>query len=125
MLWQWQSAKCWIGAPPSHRAHLLPDGCLSKMPSESITSLRRRELAQTIFWICLALILYHHVIYPLLLPLLARLRKPTPVDSETRQGAAEQPSITIIIPCHNEAEVIARKIENLVALDYPRNRLSI
>src|SRR5690349_13633604 len=104
MLWRRQSAKCWIGAPPSHRARLLSDGCLSKTLSESIISLRRRELAQTIFWICLALILYHHVVYPLLLPLLARLRKTRPVDMGTRQSMAEQPSITIIIPCHNEAK---------------------
>lgn len=82
-------------------------------------------MAQTIFWICLVLILYHHVIYPLLLPLLARLWKASPVDRDTRQAAAEQPSITIIIPCHNEARVVARKIENLAALDYPRDRLSV
>ncbi|HTM74416.1 MAG TPA: glycosyltransferase family 2 protein [Pseudolabrys sp.] len=82
-------------------------------------------MAQTIFWVCLALILYHHVIYPLLLPLLARLRKPTSVHLDTREATAEQPSVTIIIPCHNEARVIARKIENLAALDYARDRLSV
>jgi len=82
-------------------------------------------LAQTVFWISLGLILYHHVAYPLLLALLARLRKASSANFLSTPAASELPRITLIIPCHNEARMIARKIENLAALEYPRDRLSI
>jgi len=82
-------------------------------------------LAQTIFWISFALILYHHVVYPLLLPLLARPRKRNSAQRNVPASPAELPSMTIIIPCHNEEKVIARKIENIARLNYPRDRLSV
>jgi glycosyltransferase involved in cell wall biosynthesis len=39
--------------------------------------------------------------------------------------APELPSVTIIVPAHNEATVIAAKIKNLAALNYPRQKLHI
>jgi len=81
-------------------------------------------LAEAIFWISFFLILYHHVIYPVLLPLLARRRR-RDVANVQLAGTANLPSISLIIPCHNEARVIASKIANLAALDYPRDRLSV
>jgi cellulose synthase/poly-beta-1,6-N-acetylglucosamine synthase-like glycosyltransferase len=36
-----------------------------------------------------------------------------------------QPTVTVIIAAYNEESVIARRIENLQALDYPRERLQI
>jgi cellulose synthase/poly-beta-1,6-N-acetylglucosamine synthase-like glycosyltransferase len=81
-------------------------------------------LAQAVFWTSFVLILYHHVVYPLLLPLVARLRS----RDSTQLAApdlADLPNITLIVPCHNEARVIAAKIANFAALDYPRDRLSI
>jgi cellulose synthase/poly-beta-1,6-N-acetylglucosamine synthase-like glycosyltransferase len=38
---------------------------------------------------------------------------------------ATVPSVTIIVPSHNEEEVIAEKLENLAALDYPADRLTL
>ncbi len=35
------------------------------------------------------------------------------------------PAVTILVPAYNEESVIARKIENCLALDYPRERLEI
>ncbi len=76
-------------------------------------------------WFCLFVIGYHYAGYPALLWLLARLR-PRP----TRQGeglppAASPPPLSLIIAAYNEAEVIAAKIENSLALDYPPDRLEI
>lgn len=71
------------------------------------------------FAMCLSFCAYIYFGYPLLMLLLARLR-PRPVRRE-----AIQPSVSLIVPVHNEESVVAEKIENSLALDYPRERLEI
>jgi len=70
-----------------------------------------------------ALFLYHHVVYPKLLKVLAtrcgNRTAPAPPDP------APLPSLTVIVPAFNEAAVIADKIANLDALTYPADRLQI
>ena len=65
--------------------------------------------------------LYSYVGYPVLLKLLGlgrgRRRAPPPLG--------EWPSISITIPVHNEAEVIAGTLERLLELDYPVERRQI
>ena len=78
-----------------------------------------------LYWACIALILYHHVGYPLLLKLIARFRRSTISSRSVADAPGYHPSIAIIIPCHNEASVVARKIENIAQLDYPRESLSV
>jgi cellulose synthase/poly-beta-1,6-N-acetylglucosamine synthase-like glycosyltransferase len=76
------------------------------------------------YWACIALILYHHIGYPLLLKLIARFR-PSRISSRgVTDVSGHYPSVVIIIPCHNEASVIARKIENIAQLEYPRESLA-
>ena len=69
--------------------------------------------AASLTLLCLGLQLYHYVLYPLILGLLARVmgrRKPSAVG-------APAPRTTMIICAHNEAGVIAEKIANSLALD--------
>jgi cellulose synthase/poly-beta-1,6-N-acetylglucosamine synthase-like glycosyltransferase len=80
-------------------------------------------MLRSVFWFSAFLIVYHHALYPLILRLLARRSEPEPQLVPAAQ--ASLPSITLIVPCHNEAAVIERKIENLEALDYPREKLLI
>src|SRR5437016_7871307 len=65
--------------------------------------------------------LYSYVGYPALLKLLglgrARRRATPPFE--------QWPSISITIPVHNEAEVIAGTLERLLELDYPVERRQI
>ena len=72
-----------------------------------------------VFTISAALIAYGYLIYPLLALLLARLF-PRPV----RKGEIT-PSATVLITALNEERVIGEKIENTLALDYPRDRVEI
>jgi cellulose synthase/poly-beta-1,6-N-acetylglucosamine synthase-like glycosyltransferase len=68
------------------------------------------------------LILYHHLIYPLLLRWLGRnTEQPFLTGREQRS----QSSIHIIVPAYNEAQYIAHKIENLTQLKYPTALLRI
>lgn len=77
-------------------------------------------VAEIVFWVCLGLFLYAYFGYPLLLMLLGAVR---------RQPAAKEAnlevSVSMVIAAYNEAKVIAQKIENSLALDYPRGLLEI
>ncbi len=68
-------------------------------------------------------IVYHHVLYPLLLRLLASRKS----DELVNQCLTDDdlPSIELILPAYNEASVVAAKIRNVAALDYPADKIKI
>jgi len=70
-------------------------------------------------WAALVLILWTHVGYPLLAYLVSRLAPRLP------RAADIEPRVALVIAAHNEADVIEAKLENALALDYPRERLRI
>src|SRR5438552_16696705 len=72
-----------------------------------------------IFWASAAFILYAYYGYPLLLWLTqAIFRRPVRKQDCT-------PSVSLLISAYNEAGVIAAKIRNSLALDYPSDQLEI
>jgi len=77
---------------------------------------------EIVFWSALGLILYAHLGYPLLLWLLSGLFGEPARSRRVHDGL---PTVTLIIPAHDEAEVIQRRVENALALDYPRDRLEL
>ncbi|MEO1067010.1 MAG: sugar transferase [Pseudomonadota bacterium] len=79
-----------------------------------------------LFWLAFALVAYHHVAYPVLLKVVAKLRGGQQAVSISLEGDdARLPSVAIVIPAYNEASFIKAKIENLTALDYPADKLSV
>jgi cellulose synthase/poly-beta-1,6-N-acetylglucosamine synthase-like glycosyltransferase len=77
-----------------------------------------------------ALVVYHHLGYPLILRWLGRARAETPPPAPERayreaEGDSKLPSIAVLIPAFNEAEHIADKIRNLAAIDYPSGQLRV
>jgi cellulose synthase/poly-beta-1,6-N-acetylglucosamine synthase-like glycosyltransferase len=98
-------------------------------------------VAAILFWGSLALLLYTHLGYPPLLWALVWFRRAPSPGASTRTGrgappdpslvapaqaAAEQlPSVSLIVPAYDEEEVIADKVANALALDYPREKLQL
>jgi cellulose synthase/poly-beta-1,6-N-acetylglucosamine synthase-like glycosyltransferase len=76
-----------------------------------------------LFWIAAGLLAYTHVGYPLVLALLARVRRPRP--SVTTDQPVELPRVTVIVAAYAEANVIEGRVANLRALDYPPDRLEL
>ena len=76
-------------------------------------------MAQAIFWIALVSVAYVYVGYPVLLWIWSRVR-PRPVHPQPAD-----PPVSIILAARNEAHHLAMRIENLLSLDYPRERLQI
>ncbi|MFH1681174.1 MAG: glycosyltransferase family 2 protein [Candidatus Eisenbacteria bacterium] len=75
--------------------------------------------AAVLFWCSVLLVLYAYAGYPLLLILSARLFGR---DVRREDGT---PEVTIVVPVCNQADAIRLKIENLLGLDYPKDRLRI
>ncbi|HEX7290497.1 MAG TPA: glycosyltransferase [Conexibacter sp.] len=74
-----------------------------------------------VFWVCAALIVYTQLGYGLLLALLARLR-PAPAAAAP-QG--ELPSVSLVVAAYEEEAVIAEKVANVRALDYPADKFEL
>lgn len=75
----------------------------------------RPAVLEVAFWTAAAAIVYGYAGYPLLLVVLHRLRPAAPRLS----GAWDPPSVSMIVPVHNESAVIADKLKNTQALNYP------
>jgi cellulose synthase/poly-beta-1,6-N-acetylglucosamine synthase-like glycosyltransferase len=76
-------------------------------------------IAKVLFWASLGALVWTQVGYPLFAALLARLRA-RPV----RKGDV-LPRVSLVVAAHNEESVIERRLENLLALDYPPELLEI
>ena len=76
-------------------------------------------IAKAVFWGSLKALAWTHAGYPAAMGVLARLR-PRPVSK-----AAITPSVSLIVSAHDEEAVIRRRVENLLELDYPPERLEI
>jgi cellulose synthase/poly-beta-1,6-N-acetylglucosamine synthase-like glycosyltransferase len=76
-------------------------------------------LSKAIFWGSLGALAWTHVGYPVAVSALSRVR-PRPV----RKGG-RQPKVSVIVAAHDEEAVIERRLENLLALDYPQDRVEI
>src|SRR5262245_33956288 len=69
--------------------------------------------ASSIFWVSCGVLVYTLFGYPLMLAACARVvRRPA-------ARAPITPRVSVIVVAFNEAARIARRIENLLALDYP------
>jgi len=75
--------------------------------------------AELIFWMSAAGLLYTYAGYPLLLVIMSSL------CPRLVRRADSMPSVTIIITAYNEEQALAAKLEDTLALDYPRNRLEV
>ncbi len=81
-----------------------------------------RPLARAIFWSAVAKLAWTQVGYGLFLALLRRARGNPPVAPA---GDAGTPVVSLIVAAHGEEDVIARKVADALALDWPRDRLEL
>ena len=74
---------------------------------------------EIISWFCLIWILFIYFFYPFILWILHSFLK-RPVNKSDYE-----PSITFLISAYNEESVIAEKLENVLSLDYPKDKLEV
>jgi cellulose synthase/poly-beta-1,6-N-acetylglucosamine synthase-like glycosyltransferase len=78
------------------------------------------QVLAAIFWICVGLLVYTHVGYPLLLAALSRIRGrgQTPYSTVRGQTPLSGMRVSLVVAAYNEGAVIERKIANARALEY-------
>jgi cellulose synthase/poly-beta-1,6-N-acetylglucosamine synthase-like glycosyltransferase len=83
-----------------------------------------RTVLEILFWLSAALIVWTQLGYALALAVVARLFVPV-----SRRSAMDPstglPSLSLIVAAHDEQSVIAAKVENALAVDYPRELLQV
>lgn len=77
-------------------------------------------VAKAVFWGSLGALAWTHVLYPAAARALAA-RRTRPV----REDPSWEPSVVLIVAAHDEEAVIERRVDNLLALDYPPNKVEI
>ena len=80
------------------------------------------SMAKKIFWGSVAGLVHTHVTYPLTLAALERLRGPR---AQPAPATAGQPTVSLIIAAFDEEDVIAAKVADALALEYPRELLEL
>lgn len=76
-------------------------------------------LLQALFWATFTAIVFTYVVFPAIIFVRGRLvRKPV-------RSAEITPTITMVIAAHNEAANIGAKLDNVLAMDYPREQLEV
>jgi cellulose synthase/poly-beta-1,6-N-acetylglucosamine synthase-like glycosyltransferase len=79
------------------------------------------RLAAATFWTCAGLLAWTQVLYGPFLAALRRARRPPPPP----RAPAPPPRVSLIVAAHAEERVIADKVANALALDWPRDRLEV
>jgi GT2 family glycosyltransferase len=77
------------------------------------------SVTRAVFWVSAPLLIYTYAGYPLLMVLWGWIRP------RREPGPGIEPSVSILVIAHNEGDAIAAKIENLLTLDYPQERVEI
>ena len=75
--------------------------------------------AEVVFWVAAVLVAYTYAGYPLLLVAMrAVFHRPV-------ERRPIEPFVSILVPAYNESRVIAEKIRNVLAIDYPPDRYEL
>ena len=83
-----------------------------------------RTAVEVAFWVSAGLLVYAHLGYPALLAVLTGLRRGR-AEGGSAPRDSDLPTVAVIVPAHDEEEVIGRRVKNLLALDYPRERYEV
>ena len=77
-----------------------------------------------LFWTGVFLVFYTYLGYGILLWTLVKIREALR-PARRHEVPAEAPEVTLLIAAYNEQEIVAEKMANCRALDYPAGKLRI
>ena len=80
-----------------------------------------------LFWVCLLIVFYTYIGYGILLYIIIRFKrlfKGKPLKTAIPSDD-ELPTMTLLICAYNEEEVVAEKMANTLAIDYPKDKFRI
>ena len=74
-----------------------------------------------LFWLFSAVVLYTYLGYGIIVWAWAKLARRGKHAAQT----AFEPEVTLVVPAYNEAAILAAKVQNCLALDYPADKLQL
>ncbi|MEM9858922.1 MAG: glycosyltransferase family 2 protein [Bacteroidota bacterium] len=77
------------------------------------------------FWGALFIIFYTYIGYGLVLAVLIRFKRLINPRNPNIYAFEDLPSVSLIIACYNEADLLHEKVKNTLELKYPKDRLKI
>ncbi len=81
------------------------------------------QAIKAVTWICIFFIFYSYIGYALLVWAYLRIRGKK--QNPFRETPDFEPAVSLIVAAYNEEDVIRKKIENCLEIDYPRNKLNL
>lgn len=82
---------------------------------------------EIIFWFALFVVFYTYLGYGILLYILVKVKElfVKPIKRVLPENDSDLPEVTLFITAFNEEDVVDEKMENSLALDYPKDKLHI
>lgn len=76
------------------------------------------------FWISLFIVFYTFIGYAIFLFFLVKLKQLLYGKRKLLYNLNELPTLTLIVPAYNEVDIIEKKIQNTLSLDYPADKIN-
>ncbi|MES2726017.1 MAG: glycosyltransferase family 2 protein [Bacteroidota bacterium] len=80
-------------------------------------------MIEIIFWVCIFIVFYSYIGYGIIIYAIVKIKNA--IIAKPVYSATFEPEVTLIVPCFNEADYIEEKIQNSLALNYPKNKLKL
>jgi cellulose synthase/poly-beta-1,6-N-acetylglucosamine synthase-like glycosyltransferase len=78
------------------------------------------KIWEVIFWLSIFVVVYSYTVYPFLLFVFVHL-----FGKPVQQDQHYITSVGVLVPAYNEEMVIRKKIDNILAINYPEDKLSV
>lgn len=75
---------------------------------------------QVVFWVSTFIIYWANIGYPISIILIGKISK-----KKNKKLNNYEPTVTIMVVAHNEEKIIKEKLENVLKIDYPKEKLEI
>jgi len=82
------------------------------------------SLYELIFWCLLVLVFYTYIGYGVLLIFMVKIKELF-IGKSSLQVKVFEPKVTMFVAAYNEKDFIVSKVKNMLALDYPKDKLQL
>jgi cellulose synthase/poly-beta-1,6-N-acetylglucosamine synthase-like glycosyltransferase len=79
---------------------------------------------EILFWSSIIIVFYAYLGYGILLLIIVKIKMFLTNKSLNTFDDHYFPTVTFIVPCYNEIDMINQKVTNCLSLDYPREKIS-
>lgn len=82
------------------------------------------EIIKIVTWLCIFLVFYSYLGYALLIWVILKIRKKNQQRIADNSSVFEPP-VSLVVAVYNEEDVLKKKIENCLEIDYPKDKLKL